>query len=182
MQHESVTKRVNHGTSPHGAFRSRDSCPLAQADFSVRIACRSTEGTATSTTSSGFLCSISPSEPERDSHKHHIKWISLFEQPIGTRKGQPQTPCQADFSVRNSPSKPGRDSRKHHIKWISLFEQPIGTRKGQPQAPYQADFSVRTACRSPEGTAASTISSGSLCSNGPLGERAMGTGSNGPPG
>ena len=151
MQHESVTKRVNHGTSPHGAFRSRDSCPLAK-------------GTATSTTSSGFLCSISPSEPERDSHKHHIKWISLFEQPIGTRKGQPQTPCQADFSVRNSPSKPGRDSRKHHIKWISLFEQPIGTRKGQPQAPYQADFSVRIAHRSPKRTATNTISTGFLCS------------------
>ena len=47
-------------------FRSRDSCPLA-------------EGTATSTIASGFLCSNSPSEPERDSYKHHIKRISLFE-------------------------------------------------------------------------------------------------------
>ena len=81
------------GTCPHGAFRSHDSCPWRkgqpqapyQAEFSVRIAHLSPEGTATNTISSGFLCSNCSSEPGRDSHKHHIKRISLFERAIGDR-------------------------------------------------------------------------------------------------
>ena len=65
------------------------------------------------------------------------------------RKGHPQTPYQAVFSVRiahrnpkgtstnaissgflcsNCPSEPGRDIHKHHIKQFSLFERAIGDR------------------------------------------------------
>ena len=79
-----------------------------QAEFSVRTARRSPKRTATNTIPSGVLCSNSPLELEKDSHKHHTKRSSLFEQPIGTRNGQPQTPYQAEFSVRTAHRSPER--------------------------------------------------------------------------
>ena len=73
---------------PIGARKGQPQTPN-QANFSVRIARLSPKGTATNTKSSGFLCSNSPSEPERDSHKHHTKRISLFERAIGDRIHSP---------------------------------------------------------------------------------------------
>ena len=100
---------------PNGAFRSRNSCPLA-------------EGTSANAISSGFLCSNCSSEPERDIHKRHIEWISLFELPIGTRKGTSTNAISSGFLCSNCPSEPGRDIHKHHIKQFSLFERAIGDR------------------------------------------------------
>ena len=72
------------GAVTHVLWRKGQPQAPHQADFSVRLAHRSPKGTATNTISSGFLCSNSPSEPERDSHKHHIKRISLFERAKAT--------------------------------------------------------------------------------------------------
>ena len=104
---------------------------------------------------------------ERDSHKHHIKRVSLFELPIEARKGQPQTPYQAEFSVRIAHRSPDGTATSTISSRFLCSNCPSKGRKGQPQTPYQADFSVRIAHRSPEGTATNTISSGFLCSNGP---------------
>ena len=75
---------VRSGAVTHAPWRKGQPQTPYQAGFSVRIAHQSPEGTATNTISSGFLCSNSPSEPGRDSHKHHIKRISLFERAMGT--------------------------------------------------------------------------------------------------
>ena len=76
------------GAVIHAPWRKGQPQAPYQADFSVRIAHRSPKGTATSTISSGILCSNSPSEPGRDSRKHHIKPISPFERAIEDRIGQ----------------------------------------------------------------------------------------------
>ena len=72
------------GTVTHAPWRKGQPQTPYQANLSVRIAQRNPKGTATSAISSGFLCSNSSSEPGRDSHKHHIKWISLFERAKAT--------------------------------------------------------------------------------------------------
>ena len=105
--------------------------------------------------------------PERDSHKHHTKRSSLFEQPVGARKGTATNTISSGVLCSNSSSEPGKDNHKHHAKRSSLFEQLVGARKGQPQTPYQAEFSVRIARWSSKRTATNTIPSGVLCSNSP---------------
>ena len=78
----------------HAPWRKGQPQAPYQADFSVRIAHRSPEGTATNAISSRILCSNSPSKPERDNHKHHIKQISLFE----WAKGKGYMACLAEIA------------------------------------------------------------------------------------
>ena len=83
-----------------------------------------TEGTATNIISNGILCSNSP---------------------IGTRKGQPQAPYQAEFSVRIAHRSP----------------------KGTATSTISNGILCSNSPSEPEETAINTISSGFLCSNSP---------------
>ena len=115
------------GTVTHAPWRKGQPQTPYQANLSVRIAHRNPKGTATNTKSSEFLCSNSPFEPERDSHKHQIKRFSLFELLIGTRKGHPQTPYRVDFSVRIAHRNPEGTSTNTISSSFLCSNGPLGT-------------------------------------------------------
>ena len=67
------------------------------------------------------------------------------------RKGHPQTPYQAVFSVRIAHRNPKGTSTNAISSGFLCSNCPSEPGKGHPQTPYQVDFSVRIAHRLPIG-------------------------------